>query len=226
MILNEIIEELSFDLKKRKIINVCVGTNYTSVLLDNQTMGVSNTINEGEIEYSGEIIGKTAYDLASQIDTPIQRSISTAILNALNFMELNPGDPISLYSGETLCVFGYSPSITANFKEIITYDFSDKPMEKAKAFSSFTRETCDVAVIFGSSLVLNVIDKIVKNVKAEHLILEGVSSVEAPITLKKYGFEAIGKVIPVDKYKAFRSICEGGTSRKLAKYITRMFIKL
>jgi Domain of unknown function (DUF364). len=58
LILREVIEELSYQLKQRKIINVCVSPTYTSVMLDDQSMGISHTIIDGEIEGAGEIIGK------------------------------------------------------------------------------------------------------------------------------------------------------------------------
>lgn len=227
MILDEIIEELSYDLKQRKIINACVGTSYTAVILDDQSMGISHTIAEGEVEYAGEIIGKNAYEVAVDIENPLKRSISVAILNSLTSGRLTNGDPLALYSGNKVCAFGYYPYISAgNFSSVVLYDFSSKPQNNAKPFSQFNGEDCDVAVIFGSALVNNTIDKIIKNIKADHLILTGISSVEAISTLKKYGFEAIGKVVPVDQYRAFRTICEGGSAKQLNKYVTKMYLKI
>jgi len=227
MILDEIIDELSYDLKQRKIINICVGTSYTAVILDDQSMGVSHTIAEGEVDYAGEIIGKNAYDVAVDVDNPLKRSISVAILNSISTGKLTSGDPLTLYSGGKVCAFGYYPYISAgNFSSVVLYDFSTQPQNNAKPFSQFNGETCDVAVIFGSALINNTIDKILKNVKADHLILTGISSVEAISTLKKYGFEAIGKIVPVDQYRAFRTICEGGSAKQLSKYVTKMYLKI
>ncbi|AWR94833.1 Rossmann-like domain-containing protein [Acidianus brierleyi] len=225
MILDEIIEELSYELKQRKIINLCVGIAYTSVILDNQTIGISHTIPDGEVENAGEIIGKNAYEIAKDIDNPIKRSISLAILNSIGSKNLEQGDPITLFSGNKLCIFGYQPYInSSNFKQTIAYDFSQDT--ELTPFSEYNGEICDTAVIFGSALVLGVTEKILKNLKAEHIILSGVSSVEAPATLKKYGFEIVGKVLPVDNYRVFRTICEGGGARQLNKYIIKGFRRI
>ncbi|AWR97631.1 hypothetical protein DFR86_08780 [Acidianus sulfidivorans JP7] len=227
MILDEILDELSFDLKKRKVINLCVGISYTGVILDDQSMGISHTMINGEIKNAGEIIGRNAYEIASNIDDELNRSISVSILNAITTGKLIEGDLISQYSGNKVCVFGYSPYVAGNFKEKEVYDFSSVPVQGAKPFSKFTSENCDVGIIFGSAFIAdNAIDKIVRNIRADHLILTGISSIEAPITLKKYGFEAIEKIIPFDKYRAFRTICEGGSSKELIKYVKKAYLKI
>ncbi|WP_338600138.1 DUF364 domain-containing protein [Sulfolobus tengchongensis] len=234
MILGEIVEELSFYLKQRKIINVCVSPTYTSVMLDDQSIGISHTITDGEIEGAGEIVGKYAYDVViNNLDSNLQRSLSLAILNAIGGMNnFSPGDPISLYSGGKLCVFGYSPQVVANnFDSVITYDFSVTEIRKVgnneiRPFSSLSREVCSTALIFASSLVNNTIDKILSQISANHLILSGISSVDAPSTLKSHGFEVIGKLFPTEKYRVFRVVCEGGSNRILGKYMARYFRKI
>ncbi|ARM76338.1 Rossmann-like domain-containing protein [Acidianus manzaensis] len=227
MILNEILDELSFELKRRKIINLCVGISYTGVILDDQSMGISHTITNGNVDYAGEIIGRNAYEIASNLENELNRSISVSILNAITTGKLIEGDLISQYSGNKVCVFGYSPYASGDFNQKILYDFSPSPSQEARPFSQFTTESCDLGVIFGSALIIdNAIDKIVKNIKADHLILSGISTIEAPITLKKYGFEAIEKIIPSDSYKAFRTICEGGTSKELSKYVKKAYLKI
>lgn len=227
MILEEIIDELSFDLKKRKIINLCVGISYTAVILDDQSMGISHTVLGGDIGNAGEIVGRNAYDVAKEIDGELNRSVSVAILNALSTGKLKDGELISQYSGNKVCVFGYSPYVSGSYVQKVLYDFSPTPVAGAKPFSEFRSESCDVAVIFGSALIIDgAIDKIVNNISARHIILTGISSVEAPVTLKKYGFEGIEKIVPADKYKAFRSICEGGTSKQLSKYVKKAYLKI
>ncbi|MBW9141050.1 MAG: DUF364 domain-containing protein [Candidatus Aramenus sp.] len=225
MILEEAIEELSYELKQRKVINLCVGVAFTSVILDNQSVGLSHTVTEGEVENAGEIVGKNAYDVAKEIDSPIKRSISLAILNALGGRNLEKGDPMTLFTGNKLCVFGYQPYVnSAGFKEVVAYDFSNSP--NFKPFSEYKGEVCDTAVIFASSFVLNATESILKGLRADHLVLTGVSSFEAPQTLKKYGFEVVGKVIPTDNYRVFRIVCEGGGARQLNKFVTRGFRRL
>ncbi|AKA75059.1 hypothetical protein SULI_06635 [Saccharolobus solfataricus] len=234
MILREIIDELSYQLKQRRIINVCVSPAYTSVMLDDQSIGISHTITDGEIEGAGEIIGKNAYDVViNNLDSNLQRSLSLAILNALGSMiDFTQGDPINLYSGGKLCVFGFSPQLSySNFDSVIVYDFMSTENKKVgnteiKPYSSLSREVCSTALIFASSIVNNTIDRIISQISANHLILTGISSVDAPITLKNHGFEVLGKLFPVEKYRVFRTICEGGSNKLLSKYIMRYFKKL
>ncbi|QGA67720.1 Rossmann-like domain-containing protein [Sulfolobus sp. E11-6] len=234
MILREIIDELSYRLKQRRIINVCVGPTYTSVMLDNQYIGISHTITDGEIEDAGEIIGKNAYDVViNNLDSNLQRSLSLAILNALGEMNgFTQGDPINLYSGGKLCVFGFSPQLSySNFDSVVVYDFLSTENKRVgnteiRPFSLLSHEVCTTALIFASSLVNNTIDKILTQISANHLIITGISSVDAPITLKNHGFEALGKLFPIEKYRVFRTICEGGSNRLLSKYVARYFKKL
>ncbi len=63
-------------------------------------------------------------------------------------------------------------------------------------------------------------------VTADNLVLTGVSSVYAPVTLRKYGFNMIGKVVPIERAKALRVACEGGGAPQMAKYIGKFFKKL
>ncbi|MCG3108730.1 hypothetical protein L3N51_01015 [Metallosphaera sp. J1] len=227
MILNEMLNELSYELKRRRVVNLCVGPSYTGVLLDDQSMGISITLTDGEVEEAGELQGKNAYDVANNFDSPMRRSISTAVMNALTPGEVRNGDPLQLFQGGKLCMFGYSPQVKVEgFTEVVSYDFSPQPVQGSRPFSEFRSEMCTVAVIFGSSLVLNNIEKIIKNVKADHLIMNGASSVMAMGTLKKYGFEAVGKLVPVDRNRAFRTICEGGNARQLGRFLERVHITL
>ncbi|MEM0016801.1 MAG: DUF364 domain-containing protein [Saccharolobus sp.] len=234
MILKDIVEELSFQLKQRKIINVCVSPTYTSVMLDDQSIGISHTLANGEIEVAGEIIGKNAYEVVVEnLESDIQRSLSLAIINALgDINRYTQGDPINLYSGGKVCIFGFSPQIPSNrFDSVIIYDFSVNEYKKSgnveiRPFNSLSHEMCTTLIIFGSALVNNTIDRILNNISATHKILTGISSVDAVYTLKNYGFEIIGKIIPIDKYKVFRIICEGGSSRILNKYVTKYFRKI
>ncbi|AWR99820.1 Rossmann-like domain-containing protein [Metallosphaera hakonensis] len=227
MILNEILDELSYELKRRKVVNVCVGTSYTGVLLDDQSLGISITLTDGEVEEAGELQGKYAFDVANNFDSPMRRSISMAVMNALTPDDVKRGDPLQLFQGGRLCMFGYSPQVKVEgFSEVVSYDFSPEPVQGSRPFSDFRSEICSTAVIFGSSLVLNNIEKILKNLKAEHLIMNGASSVMAPNTLKRYGFEAVGKLVPLDRNRAFRTICEGGNARQLARYLDRVHLIL
>lgn len=227
MILDEIVDELSFDLKRRKIINLCVGISYTGVILDDQSVGISHTIFGGEVAEAGEIVGRNAYEVVSDISGELKRSISVAILNALTTGKLKEGELLPQYSGNKVCVFGYSPYVTGNYAQKVLYDFSPTPVHGSKSFSEFRSESCDVGIIFGSALIVdNAIDRIVNNISANHLILTGISSIEAPITLKKYGFEAIEKIVPSDRYRAFRSVCEGGTSKQLSKHVKKAYLKI
>ncbi|MBP1357603.1 MAG: DUF364 domain-containing protein, partial [Sulfolobus sp.] len=189
-----------------------------------------HTIPEGEIELSGELIGKNAFEVVQNISTPVERSIALAILNALGNIDIyQPGDPLEILTGNKLCVFGYSPNVSnAKFHHIIVYDFSNPQFKlsgnvEIRPFSSFSKDSCDTAVIFGSSLVNGTIDNILRNIQAKELVLTGVSSVDAPSTLKSLGFNMIGKVLAIDKHRALRTICEGGGARQLARYTTKVF---
>ncbi|MFP3204751.1 MAG: DUF364 domain-containing protein [Metallosphaera yellowstonensis] len=227
MILDEMLEELSFELKRRKVINLCVGPSYTTAILDDQSMGISITHTDGEVEEAGELQGKSAYEVARNLDTPMRRSVSLAVMNALSPPQLSPGDPLQHFQGGKLCVFGYSPQVSyEGFSEVVAYDFSPRPVQGSRPFSSFNGEICTTATIFGSSLVINAMDKIVSNIKAQHLLLVGVASVYAPVTLKRLGFEVVGKIVPTDRARAFRTVCEGGSARQLNRYVSKAYVKL
>jgi uncharacterized protein (DUF4213/DUF364 family) len=232
MILDEIIEELSYFLKNRRVINICVGVSYTSSLLDDQSLGFSHTVFDGSSKFCGEIINSVAYDIVRDVETPLARSIAVSILNAIKLENFEKGDLLSQHSGNKLCVFGYSPNVSnASFSSIIVYDFGN-PQETLrgkvviKPYNSFSSERCDVVGVFGSALINSSIDTIINNVSTDHLLLLGASTVYAPNTLRKYGFEAIERLELLDKYKAFRIICEGGGAKELSKFVVRYFKKL
>jgi len=125
MILDEMLEELSFELKRRKVINLCVGPSYTTAILDDQSMGISITHTDGEVEEAGELQGKSAYEVARNLDTPMRRSVSLAVMNALSPPQLSPGDPLQHFQGGKLCVFGYSPQVSyEGFSEVVAYSNS------------------------------------------------------------------------------------------------------
>ncbi|MEM3947247.1 MAG: DUF364 domain-containing protein [Metallosphaera sp.] len=227
MILQDMLSELSYDLKKRKVVNLCVGTSYTAVLLDDQSLGISITLTDGEIPEAGELQGMNAFEVASNIGNVMRRSVSLAVMNSITPSELKRGDPVELFQGGKICIFGYSPQQRVEgFAEVVSYDFSPQASKGTIPFSQFRSEVCDTAVIFGSSLVLNNVEKIVNNVRAKNLILNGVSSVMALNTLRRYGFTAVGKLVPIDKTRAFRTICEGGDARQVGKYLERMHVLL
>jgi len=232
MMLNEIVEELSFLLKQRRVVNLCVGISYTAAILDDGSLGVSHTIPEGSSKYCGEVITTNPYDVVKDLDNPLSRSIAVAILNAIKFEKFEKGDILREYSGNKLCVFGFSPNVNAqNFSSIIIYDFynpqyAQKGKIQIKPYSSFTSERCDVTAIFGSAFVNSTIDYIINNTSTDHLLLVGVSSIYAPKTLKSYGFEAVERLEFIDKYKVFRIICEGGTAKDINKYVVRTYKRL
>ncbi|QIW24999.1 hypothetical protein EWF20_13240 [Sulfolobus sp. S-194] len=234
MILDEIIEELKFAVKGKKLINTCVGVTYTASLLNDGSLGIAHTVPDGSNSLAGELLGMNLEDVITLLkNNSIERGVLLSILNAVSDMT-NPqeGDPLDLLEGGKLCVFGYAPRIdTTKFSSIIVYDFlstQEKNQGKVviKPFSTFRSEVCDSTVIFGSALVNGSIDTIVKSISTNNLVLEGISSVFAPKTLKNYGFNMVGKIIAIDKLKAFRIICEGGDPSKLATYTRKIYAKL
>ena len=234
MILDEIIEELKFSIKDKKIINACVGITYTAILLNDGSLGIAHTVPDGNNSLGGELLGLDLEEAVSSLKSnSLERGILLSILNAISKIP-NPqiGDPLDTLEGGKLCVFGYAPKIdTTKFSSIIVYDFlanEEKKLGKVviKPFSSFVNETCDSAVVFGSALVNGQIDKIVKSVSSNNLVLEGISSVFAPRTLKNYGFNIIGKIEAIDKLKVFRIICEGGDPSKISLYSNKIYTKI
>lgn len=234
MILDEIVDELKFAVKDKKIINACVGITYTATLLNDGSLGIAHTVPDGSNSLAGELLAQDLYELVSSLkNNSIERGILLSILNAVSRIP-NPqtGDPLDILEGGKLCVFGYAPKIdTSKFSSIVVYDFlasEERKMGKIliKPFSSFSNETCDSAVIFGSALVNGQIDKIVKSLSANNLVLEGISSIFAPKTLKNYGFNIIGKIESIDKLKVFRIICEGGDPSKISVYSIKIYTKI
>ena len=234
MILDEIIEELKFSIKDKKIINACVGITYTATLLNDGSLGIAHTIPDGNNSLGGELLGLDLEEVVSSLkNNSLERGVLISILNAVSKIP-NPqiGDPIDILEGGKLCVFGYAPKIdTTKFSSIIVYDFlayDERKLGKVviKPFSSFVSESCDSAVVFGSALVNGQIDKIVKSVSTNNLVLEGISSIFAPRTLKNYGFNIIGKIEIIDKIKVFRIICEGGDPSKIPIYSTKVYTKI
>ena len=234
MILEEIINELRYALKGKKITNLCVGVTFTASLLSDGNLGLAHTVLDGENSLSGEIMGNDAEEVVSKMTSnAIERSVTLSILNAVsNFPSYERGDPLDNLEGNKLCLFGFSPQVETNkFSSIVIYDFGNPEPQNlgkiiVKPYSSLVTETCSTAVIFGSALVSGYIDSIVKRVSADHLILSGVSSVYAPSTLRNYGFDYVSKVEAFDKFRAFRTVCEGGTARQLAKYTYKIYVKL
>lgn len=234
MILDEIIEELKFSIKDKKIINICAGITYTASLLNDGSLGIAHTIPDGNNSLGGELLGLDLEEIVSSLkNNSLERGILVSILNAVSKIP-NPqiGDPLDILEGGKLCVFGYAPKIdTTKFSSIVVYDFlatEERKLGKMviKPFPSFTGETCDSAVIFGSALVNGQIDRIVKSISANDLVLEGISSIYAPKTLKNYGFNIIGKIEAIDKIKVFRIICEGGDPSKIASYSRKVYTKI
>ncbi|BFH72609.1 DUF364 domain-containing protein [Sulfurisphaera javensis] len=234
MILDEIIEELKFAIKGKKLINTCVGVSFTASLINDGSLGIAHTVLDGDNSLAGDLMGMDLEEIVNSLkNNSIERSILLSILNAVSDIP-NPteGDPLDTLEGGKLCVFGYSPKVdTTKFSSIVAYDFvANKEANLGKIiikpFSSFSSEVCDSTVIFGSALVNGTIDKIVKSISTNNLILEGISSVYAPKTLKNYGFSMIGKIVAIDKMKAFRIICEGGSPIKLSTYTKKIYVKI
>jgi uncharacterized protein (DUF4213/DUF364 family) len=234
MILDEIINELRFALKGKKITNSCIGVAFTASLLSDGSLGISHTILDGENSMSGEIMGKEAEEVVEKLTSnPLERSVALSVLNAISVLPtFERGDPLDVMEGNKLCLFGYSPMVETNkFSSIIIYDFRNPETQNlgkviVKPYSSLTSETCNTAVIFASALVAGYTESILKRISADHLILSGISSVYAPSTLRNYGFEYVSKVESVDKFRAFRTVCEGGSGRQLAKYVYKIYTKL
>lgn len=75
-----IVDEIKVELKRRQILNTCVGYSFTSTLLDNGEVGISHTIGEGKINGAGSLIGKNAFEVVREnLETPLQRSLSLSI---------------------------------------------------------------------------------------------------------------------------------------------------
>ncbi|BCU69328.1 Rossmann-like domain-containing protein [Stygiolobus caldivivus] len=234
MILEEIINELRFALKGKKITNSCVGVAFSVSLLSDGSLGISHTILDGENSLSGEIMGSEAEDVVGKLTSnPLERSVTLSILNAVSYLpSYERGDPLDHLEGNKLCLFGYSPVVETNkFSSILIYDFKNPDPQNLgkviiKPYSSLASESCNTAVIFASALVAGYTENILKKISADHLILSGVSSVYAPSTLRSYGFEYVSKIEPLDKFRAFRTVCEGGSGRQLAKYTYKIYTKL
>jgi len=234
MILDEIIEELKFSIKDKRIVSACVGVTYIATYLNDGSLGIAHTIPDGSNSLAGELLALNIEEIISSLkNNSLERGILLSILNAVSKIpNPQPGDPLDILEGNKLCVFGYTPKIdTTKFSSIIVYDFlatEEKKLGKiiVRPFSSFVSETCDSAVIFGSALVNGQIDRIVKSISSDNLVLEGISSVFAPKTLKNYGFNIIGKIEVIDKPKVFKIICEGGDPAKISLYSNKVYTKI
>ncbi|BBG24270.1 Rossmann-like domain-containing protein [Sulfuracidifex tepidarius] len=214
MIVEEIVEELKPELKKRSILNVCVGHSFTSTMLDNGEVGISHTIAEGKVNGVGSLVGASAMDVVSKnLEEPLQRSLSVSIMTALNsvdgFQEGKIED--TLDEGKT-CVFGYSPIFSRG--DYVIYDFYnvENLAEKRRSFSSFKGDRCANAIIYGSAIVNGSIDKILSMVSADNVAVTGVSSINAPHSLRSHGVNILGITKITDPRKGIRLVCEGGRS--------------
>lgn len=231
MILEEALEELSFFLKRRKLLNVCVGVNYTSIILDDQNVGLSNTIYDSDIPLCGKLLGLSAYEAAQSLNSNSERSLALAVMNAITLEPFEDKDPLIDAEGK-LCVFGYSPSINrGKFSKVIVYDFSVRGESSEgeinyRPFSSYKEEKCNVAVLFGSVLVNGSVQSILKTLTADTIILSGVSAIFAPITLRRHGFTHVSKYFTTDNFSVFRIVCEGGGPRQLGKFLIKRHRKL
>ncbi|BBD71814.1 hypothetical protein HS1genome_0203 [Sulfodiicoccus acidiphilus] len=208
-----------------------MGVNYTSAVLDDRSVGISNTIYDKEYPLGGKLAGMSAYDAASALGTSTERSVATAIMNALTVHPFGDQDPTTDSEGR-LCVFGYSPNFHGKkFNKIYIYDFNvrEEIVERnvvLRPYSMFKGESCEVAVLFGSTLVNGTVDDILSKLSSDILILAGISAIYAPLTLKRHGFTHVLKYFLSDRFTAFRVVCEGGGSDELRKYIIRKYKKI
>jgi uncharacterized protein (DUF4213/DUF364 family) len=232
LIVDEVREELSFELKKRRVVNACVGIYYTAVLLDDQSLGISHTLPEGDNPLCGRLIGLNAYEIAKESSNPLSRSITVAILNAVQIGKYERGDLLPLLKGSSVCVFGYSPRPgQLNFPRVTVYDFAEVKERTegpitVKPFSTLKEEVCDVAIIYGSALVNGKIEEILRRVTSKERVLYGISSVDAESVLRTYGFNFIARYDFSDKHLAFRYVCEGGGPRELQRVYFSKFRRL
>ncbi|BCU67348.1 hypothetical protein HS7_07850 [Sulfolobales archaeon HS-7] len=220
MILDEIIDELSFFIKRNKILNCCISPFYTAVTTE-AGVGIAHTIISGENKLSGKIVGLQLDELVKNRDMTYN-SIIVAALNAITISkDWEEGDISDKLQGGKLCIFGYNPRRTyPQFKKIVVYDFALTSSKEdseiiLNPFSSFREEECDSAIIYGSTLVNNTIDDIINHLEAENVVLSGVSVIDSPHTLKKYHFTHIVKPFFMDNLLAFRTVCEGGSNTNL-----------
>ncbi len=233
MFYQDVVTELRPFFSSKKLVNICVGTVYTVSTLSDGSSGIAHTVPEGEVPAAGELLSMKTEDIISMgPESPIVRSITLSILSSFIDSSFERGDPLDVIEGGKLCVFGYSPSVDPKkYSSLVVYDFSEPAVQNRgnltiRPFSSFQKESCTHAVVFGSAIVNGQIDRILANVSADNLILAGVSSVYAPNTLRKYGFSVIGKVIPIEKVKALRVACEGGGASQMIRYVGKFFKKL
>lgn len=213
MIIKDIIDELSFELKRRKVINLCVSPYYTASIVES-IIGVANTVPEGQHALSGKISGRSSLEVTSDTSSPLARSIVLSVLNSIDLGSWTSGDITETLEGSKLCVFGYSPSIKDwRFERIIVYDFNDNLGQSdryvVKPYSEFKEEYCDVAYVYSSSIINGTIDNILAKVDAEKFVLMGVSTPDAPLSLKKAGIDYLVRPKFRENLDTFKSICEG-----------------
>ncbi len=214
MIIDEIIEELKPELKKRAILNVCVGYSFTSAMLDNGEVGISHTVAEGKINGAGFLVGSNSMDVVSRnLGEPLQRSLAVSVMTALNSLDgFQEGRVEDVLNEGKTCVFGYSPTILKG--DYVIYDFYnvENPAERRRSFSSFKGDRCANAIIYGSAIVNGNIDKILSMVSADNIAITGVSSINAPHVLRSHGVNVLGIIRPTDSRRVMRLVCEGGRS--------------
>jgi len=240
----KILTDLLKNIQPARVINVCIGLNWTAVAVNNngiEKCGIASTIiqshthsDEPRIKQAGNFEGYSNQELAefSLSDNPTLRSVGIATINAsinpvlLKIEESNAADVLASYGkGRRIVLIGRFP-FTTNLKakvgELAVIEQDPEPGDYPANKASEIIPKADVVAITGMTLINHTIQDLLDLCKKDAFVMVlGPSAPLSPV-LFDYGVDVISGSIVEKIAPVVKVISQGGNFRQVHKAGVRL----
>jgi Uncharacterized conserved protein len=237
LIVNRLIEYVDGLSNNLRIQDIRIGINYTCVLLDNGSCGLSFVFRKELVQKyeltdtAGGMIGLGCRDIVPwAMDTNILKSsIGVACINALlqekieGFNTANALNVIDMKYGDTVGMIGYFKPVLEKgsmFKKI--YVFERNIVDDENVYPDWAEDIylpqCDVVIISGTTVVNKTIDHILSKCEnAREIVIMGPTTPLCPDVFRDYGVNLLAGVEITDSKSALNIVSQGGGGPNLSR---------
>lgn len=234
MIAEELFKSVESELRDIEVIDVRIGLSYTSVLLENQNLGVAYSFrdeateccevmkNAGELEGNARDLAEMALSARSvdssvgvaTINGAINQKVEGKNVPLLDFLDVRDGEKIGM-------VGNFKPVVNKIEEDIELFIFERRAQDDSVypdwAVNKILPEV-DVAILTGTAVVNKTLDHLIKLSKnAREIAILGPTTPMAPTIFEKHGVTFLGGMVIEKVDKAQKIVSQGGGTRKLSK---------
>ncbi len=243
-VVEELLNSVENELRKKEVVDLRIGLGYTGVLLDDGNLGVSYSFrNESSrccqvLESAGELEGN-AWELAKFASSPrtINSVVGLATINSLinrnvegeegpllDFLEIRKGDKVGM-------VGNFRPVVEKIEEDIELFVFERNHQDEENVYPDWAVEQIlpkvDVSIITGTSVANKTLGHLVDlSSNAREIAILGPTTPLAPETFRKRGVTFLAGIIVNDPEKALKIISQGGGTKKLGSVSTKVSLRL